>query len=213
MKCAALLVLRIHDGRAASVPAAAAPSVNKVADDARARQLGRLEPRRDEGDVDVKLVGHAALSASLPPKATLEVPWREAVGDALENVGSSEHLTEAGVVPALARLDLLDRVGLEHGSVAVRCVCPRNFTLESLEEVAVRSGEEVASHGGAALVKATLVQLAFALGNALLEGGDVCAEHLCFFGKELCMGLIRPSKPSVISIFSIKQKLRVFVLL
>ena len=87
-----------------------AEAIDHVLDDTRARQLGRLETRRDEGDVDVKLVGHAA-----PPhasKATLEVSWREAIGDALENVGSCEHLAEAGVVPALARLDLLERVGL-----------------------------------------------------------------------------------------------------
>jgi len=188
-----LLLLRIHDGRPPPVPAAGAPALSKVVDDARARQLAWFKARGDEGDVHMEPVRRA--SAPLAPKATLEVSWSEAVADAFEDVGAREHLAQAGVVPALARLDLLDRVGLEHGSVAVRGVCPRNFTLESLEEVAVRSGEEVASHGGAALVKATLVQGDLALGNALVEDGDVVGEHLCFLAKSVWLGLVQPSKP------------------
>ena len=149
-----LLLLRIHDGRPPPVPAAGAPALSKVVDDARARQLAWFKARGDEGDVHVEPVRRA--SAPLAPKATLEVSWSEAVADAFEDVGAREHLAQAGVVPALTRLDLLERIGLEHCAVGVRRVRCGNREPERLEEVAVRAGEEGASHGSAALVKATL---------------------------------------------------------
>ena len=72
----------------------------------------------------------------------------------------------------------------------MRGVCPRNLVLEGLEEAVIRAVKQVTAHGSAALVKPPLVQGDLALGNALVEDGNVVGEHLCFFGKELWLGLL-----------------------
>ena len=184
----------------------------QLVDDARTRQPGRFEALGHEGRVDVKQLGQAA--AALAPEVAPEVSWGEAVGNAVKHVGTPEHLTKRGLVHRLARLELLDRVGLEHGAVAVRRVRPRNLVLESLEEVVVRAAKDIAANCPAALVKPVLAQRGLAVGDTLLEGGDVVGEHLCFFGKELWLGLILPANTIVISIFSKqKQFVCIFVLI
>ena len=184
-----------------------AEAVGHVADDARARRLVWLEALGHEDRLDMEQVGQAA--PALAPEVAPEVSWREAVADALKNIGAGEHLANRGLVHGLPRLDFLNRVGLEDHREEALLVRAGDGALKVDEDaVAILddSAEDVAAHCPAALVKLALAQCDPALGNALLEGDDVVREHLCFFGKELWLGLILPANTIVISIFSTKNK-------
>lgn len=187
-----------------------AESDGAVAQDARARRLGRLKALSDEGDLDVEALW--LLAQLLSAEGALEEAGRKAVADALEDVGAREHLAERWAAGANRRLHLLPRVGPEHRAVAGGLVRASDGALKLGEEAVVGEGAKVAPHGPAVLVQLTLVELGLALGNAGAEGGNVVREHLCFFGKELWLGADTTSRHHCDFNFFNKTKIVVFVL-
>ena len=82
------------------------------------------------------------------------------------------------------RHDLFNRVGLQRRTVAPFHMRRGNCLLQVREEAVVDAAHNLAHQSEAPLVKALTAQHDFALGNTLVEGGDVGGEHLCFLAKD-----------------------------
>ena len=152
--------------------------------DTDARHLCGLEA--GSGEVRHHLIGlrRVVMAAAPALKDALEVARRETITKTDKYVCLLEDLVEGGMVTAL-RHDFLDRVGLQRRTVAPFHMRRGNRLLQVREEAVVDAAHNLAHQREAPLVKTLVAQHDFALGNTLVEGGDVGGEHLCFLAKGL----------------------------